>query len=247
MLKMHAENISYIKKLKKLFKSNFTKNRIIFLGVHGSSRYNALAPNYTSDIDLELILDKVQPVDLLSIKEILSVIPVKIECQIRSIFEIENSKSLVHRTNYKTFMYFAYANSITLLGKNVYKKLINKFTEKEYRDSFLITIQLLWKDIRKSFLTNKPDYEINKLLEVFLFDVLLFFGHIDFKNLDKKKIFESKRFNVYKISAQYFSDLFSSKEKEYLLSYTKNHSSGLFDINILTHLEKILRFLESKI
>lgn len=236
-------NQKYIEILISSFKKNFSK-RIIFLGLHGSSRYSSLAPNYTSDIDLELILDTVKPEDIVIVKEIISEISVKVECQIRSIYEIGDTNSLIHKTEYKIFMYHAYANSITLIGKNIYKNLLGKFTKKQYKDSLLINIQLAWKDIRKYFLANKKPTEINKLVEVFLFDVLLYSNQIDYRDLDKKKIFEMKRYNVYEISSNVFSSILNIDEKKFLLQYQKKHSAKIFDIKIIICLEKILRHLE---
>lgn len=237
-------NQKYIDILTSSFKKNF-KKRIIFLGLHGSSRYNSLAPDDTSDIDLEFILNVVKPEDIKIIKKIISKIPVKVECQVRSIYEIEDPYSLIHKTKYKIFMYHAYANSITLAGVNIYQKLIKKFTNKQYKDSLLINIQLAWKDIRKYFLTNKKPAEINKLVEVFLFDVLLYTDNINYKDLDKKKIFEMKRYNVYEISSNVFSSILNINEKIFLLKYQKKHSKKIFDIKIISCLEKILRHLET--
>ncbi len=236
-------NQKYIEILTNSFKNNFGK-RIIFLGLHGSSRHSSLEPNYTSDIDLELILNTVKPEDMETVKEIISTVSVKVECQIRSIYEITDTHSLIYKTEYKIFMYHAYANSITLIGKNIYKNLLGEFTNKQYKDSLLINIQLAWKDIRKYFLANKEPTEINKLVEVFLFDVLLYINQIDYRDLDKKKIFEMKRYNVYEISSNFFSSILNTDEKAFLLQYQKNHSAKIFDIKIIVCLEKILRHLE---
>ncbi len=245
-LQIPKENKEYVTKFRNAINKNFG-NRIVFLGLHGSSRHNALAPDYISDIDLELILDIVKPTDLSKIKNIVLGVPVKVECQVRSYFEIQNNKSLIHKTKYKIFMYNAYANGITLLGKNIYKELIKKFNNKQYKDSLLFNIQLEWKDIRKKYLGNKKAVELNKTIEVFLFDILLYFNVINYRDLDKKKIFEAKRYNVYELSSNYFSSILTQKEREFLFEYQKIHASKKFDIFIIEPLEKLLRKTESSI
>lgn len=243
MLKIPTNNQVFVNNLTKIFEKSFG-DRIIFLGLHGSSRYNSLAPEYLSDIDLELILDSVQPNDLILIKNIVSEAPVKVECQLRSVHEITDNDSLIYKTEYKIFMYYAYSNSITLLGENIYQSLVYKFNDDQYKKSLLLSAHLAWKDIRKKYFEQRNSAELNKLIEVFLFDLLLYTGAINFRELDRKKIFELKRYDVYKISQEVFCGTLDENDLRILAEYTTKHATKIFDIEILYPLSKILRFVE---
>src|ERR1035437_10939489 len=127
-------------KIRKAFISSQIYPRIIFLGSHGSAIYRIVGKNSESDYDLEIVLDVPEPTDLSEIREIIDKLKMKIECQLRYLNEISGN-GLIRKTKYKLFMYFVYANGITLLGQNIYHDLIRNIKEKDAKESFILSAQ----------------------------------------------------------------------------------------------------------
>lgn len=173
-----------IDRLRKNFKYSPIKDKIVCLIHHGSS----LGGNFKtqSDIDLELILSKQDTTDYQIIKNIISKEPIDIEIQLRYLDELCNKHGLINITNYKLFMFFAYSNGKVLIGKNIYKKLVRSLTTDKIKKSFLISIQINYKDIRKSYFGSKDSYVINKNIMRFFQDICMYMQIIDFDQLGKK-------------------------------------------------------------
>jgi hypothetical protein len=82
--------------------------------------------------------------------------------------------------------------------------------------------------------------ELYKLVEVLLFDILLFCNCLDYKELDKKKLFESKRYDVSQISTDFFKAFLTEKEIKCLMSLQNYMTRSEFDIEIIEPLQTIL-------
>jgi len=187
-----VDNRKIIEQLKEDFTNSLLVPRIRCLIVHGSSLFQEDGDG-NSDIDLELVLAYHIRVDIDLVKEIIIKNKVKAECQVRYVNEITDDRGLILRTGYKIFMYFAYSNGITLIGDNIYVNLIKRLTGKMVKRSLLISIQLHFKDIRKTYLGGAPAEIVNKNIERFLFDVCLYLGLIDYRKLGTKNVFEAEK------------------------------------------------------
>jgi len=182
-------NRDFISLYKHEFESSLLSDRIECLIVHGSSLYKPFI-NEFSDIDLELILKKPKKNDYHIIKCIIKKNTIPTECQLRYLNEISDIKGTIYQTKYKIFMYYAYSNGLCLIGNNVYQKLIKNLSGKTVKQSLLITIQISYKDIRKSFFADANPYIINKNIIRTLFDVSLYLGLVDYKTLGTKETFQ---------------------------------------------------------
>ncbi len=180
-----------IPQLKSSFEKSF-KSRIVCLIHHGSSLYKDIN-NEPSDIDLELVLSRYEKNDYLLIQKILKRFGVNVECQLRYLWELTNAQGLISNTSYKIFMYFAYSNGICLLGENIYKNLIKKLTDEEIKDSLLISAQIEFKNIRKEYFSKSRARVVNKHIKVFLLDVFMYLGTLDYRNLGKKSFFKKRK------------------------------------------------------
>lgn len=241
MLEIPIENKEAVLELVRKFGDNFASHRIVYLGLHGSSRYHPIFSVGISDIDLELILDEVFADDLSRVRSIVADAPLKIECQVRSLEEIEDQNSIIAQTHYKIFMFWAYRNAITLIGSNPYVTLVGNFTDEDYSRSLLLSIQIAWKDLRKNYIARKSDLDLNKLVEIILFDLLLYTGRLDYRDLDKEKIFKAKRYDVYALAAEKFGEVLLEGERQSIRDYAGNHERGVFSAEIFDCLNDLLK------
>jgi len=89
-------------------------------------------------------------------------------------------------------MYYAYANGICLIGKNIYTELIKQLKEEDVKRSILITTQIMFKDIRKSFTANASPYEVNKNIMRTFVGICMFDGLLDYKKIGDIEFFEEE-------------------------------------------------------
>lgn len=138
-----------------------------------------------SDIDFELVLSSFEIDDYAQIQQIIKTEKIRVECQLRYFDELTNPDGLIKKTNYKIFMYFAYANGLCLLGENIYKNLIKTLADDDVKKSLLLSAHIAFKDIRKSYLSNSSQVVINKQIKIFVLDLLMFLGYLDYRDLGK--------------------------------------------------------------
>ena len=207
------------------FKKNFLNSsisaRIVCLLVHGSSLYHKVTKNNEKDIDLELILDTPMKDDYLVIKEILDKVKIKTECQLRYLEEIISKDNLIHITSYKIFMFFAYSNAYCLIGNNIYRELINKIPEDKIKQSLLISAQISFKDIRKSFFADCSNYIINKNIIRMLVCICMYENILDYHNIGEAEFFNQETKGFIKIITQKYMNYLSAKEIQELQSFIK--------------------------
>jgi hypothetical protein len=161
-------NEPVIRSLKSAFKDSSLSSRIVCLIVHGSSLYRPLNENPNADIDLELVLCEAAEGDAFAIRALVCQSPIKVECQYRYLCEITTQEGLLRRSQYNLFSFFAYRNSICLLGSNIYTALAHSLSSDEVRQSLVISTQLAFKNIRKLYLAQAANYEVNKMTLRFL-------------------------------------------------------------------------------
>ncbi|MCX6739427.1 MAG: hypothetical protein NT098_05280 [Candidatus Parcubacteria bacterium] len=214
-------NSEVIKLIVDKFVASTISSRIMFLGNHGSSLYKKIEQNSESDIDLELVLSVPEIGDYLEILKLLKQIPVKIECQLRYYSEFENNQ-LVDLSNYKLFMYFEYANGITLIGKNVYKEISERISSESYAKSLLISMQIAYKDIRKAYLGGGSAYLINKQVVRFFLCFAFYSGLVDYRKLGTEEVFSLfVNGDVIDVVTEAFSDYFSTTEQSIIHDFKK--------------------------
>jgi|GEM_PF-1646649 len=161
-------NEALITSVRDKFADSHLASRIVCLLVHGSALHHSLENNPQSDIDLELVLSESCEGDALFIRGVVSSCPVKIECQYRYLSEVCSQDGLVRRSKYNLFGFFAYNNSVCLLGTNIYTSLVSELPRDEVEHSLVIGTQLAFKNVRKFYLAGAPAHEVNKMVVRFL-------------------------------------------------------------------------------
>jgi len=230
---INIENLKESDQIKNAFLESTISNRIIFLGRHGSSLYKKVTLEIESDFDLELILDRSETNDFATIKSVLDMLPFKIECQLRYRNEIEKN-GLIDLTSYKIFMYLVYANSISLIGENIYKQIVKNVSQKDVRKSFLISSQIALKDTRKVYFADKSNYEVNKQVARFFICICLYFGYIDRKYLGSKELFLlTEDGSITDLVLKSFSKYLLEPEKEVINSFKQGLIGGGINAEIL--------------
>lgn len=174
--------------LKKAVLSSNLADRILTLIIHGSSLYFPLIERPYSDIDLEMILESSKDGDAEIIQAIVKCCPFKVELQYRYYSELSNENSVIHTTQYKTFMFFAYSNGILLYGKNIYAELAKDLSISQLRKSTRITMQISFKDIRKSYLITSNGYDVNKNVMRFFRELGLLYDKLNYNQIGTKEI-----------------------------------------------------------
>lgn len=198
--------------------------RIVCLVHHGSSLF-ASERNIPSDIDLELILERREVGDEKKIKEIGFGYKIPVGCQMRYLDEIIDPEGLIKKTGYKIFMYFAYSNGKTLLGKNIYKQLVNGLKDQEVKDSLLISAQIALKEIRKKYLSGRNWSEIKKQMRVYLTDLLMYQGAIKYQLLGTKSIYDNGKDIFASTISKAYPDLMQDIEVEKFSKLTQKNGN----------------------
>ncbi len=232
-------NRHYIKAYKEAFKKSKIHENIKCLIVHGSSLFKPFSNDF-SDIDLELVLKKHSNDDYKIIKEIIQNSSVPTECQLRYTNELTDPKGLIQYTKYKIFMYFAYSNGITLIGNNIYKDLCKKIDDKTAKFSLLLTAQIYFKDIRKSFFANSHPYIVNKNIMRTLFDLCLFLDLIDYKKLGTKEVFELETISCVNLIIDRFKNVLSDSDIKTLLLFQKKFQKLEYCIEVIPIVEFLI-------
>lgn len=240
-------NKKIILDIKKSFQNSKLNSRIICLIIHGSSLFYPLNNNHlNSDIDLELILEKPEPEDYQIIKNIINKSKIKIECQLRYLEEIENQKSLIFLSHYKIFMYFAYANGICLIGKNIYRNLVKDISYKTIEESLLISAQIYFKDIRKSLFKGDIPYWVNKNIGYALLDICLIEGFLDYRRLGEKVILKEEKWAFIRPIIKNYSLFLNKIDKKILKEFAKKyHKKKIFE-QIFPVINKIFKIFEKR-
>lgn len=238
-------NRDHIKSLQQAFKSSPLCPNISCLIVHGSSLYKPFS-NQFSDIDLELILKKPAPNDYQTIAKIVTSFSVPVECQLRYQDEIVNQNGLIFKTRYKIFMYYAYKNGITLIGHNLYSKLIDYINPSILKKSLLISTQIYFKDIRKSFFSNASPYIINKNILRTFFDICLYLGLIDPKQLGTESVFKLENSSCISLIIDFFRPYLSKTEITILTKFQQKYISIELFTDIFPVTEKIVHLFIHK-
>lgn len=209
------------------FKNSGLLPRIVFLGNHGSSLYKEIKKESESDFDIEIILDNPQSDDCLTIKNIVKAFPFRAECQLR--YESELNTGMIKASSYKVFMYYVYAHSELLLGKNLYADLVGELDNLAIRKSLLISAQIAFKDIRKSYIADKTPYEVNKNIVRFLACTCFYFGIFSSQDLGTRKIFElSETGDIVNTFLEKFNGSIDANEKATILQFKDSLKAGKF-------------------
>lgn len=202
-----------ILEIKRLFSSSPLNERVVSLIVHGSCLYREVPDNGFTDIDLELILAEHKEEDYQTIKKILSHIKIKTELQLRYKSEIENSYNLIRTLGYKLFTFYAYANGICLIGENIYQQLIKTLDPIQVKHGILISVQLAYKDYRKIFLNRNSVYLVNKNIMVFLLDILMYEGILDYQKLGSVEFFNLGQNAYIPLFIKHYENYLSTEDK----------------------------------
>lgn len=238
-------NRKIISDIKRRFRESKLGPRIVCLIVHGSSLFYPLDSN--SDVDLEMILKNPQEKDYKIIKEIISQTRVKIECQLRYLKEIETKKSLIAFSSYKVFMYLAYANGVCLLGRNIYKDLTKTISDEAVKKSLLISAQIYFKDIRKSFFRGADPYWVNKNVGYALLDVCLSEGFLDYRQLGKKVILKEEKLGFTRPILKNYSLFLNEKDKKILRDFSAKYRKGEIFERVFPVINKIFAIFEKRL
>ena len=201
------------------FRESSLFHRVVSLIVHGSTLFSPARIHADKDIDLELILDNYFDNDYKVIKRILHHFKIPIECQIRYKNEIQDNSSLIWRSGYKIFMFFTYSNGICLIGENIYKNILAKIPAKLLERSLLISMQINFKDIRKSYLNNSSAYVVNKNIARTFFNMLLYKRVLKLGDLGTKKYFLYERQAFIPLILKYHSDFLTKDERSKLKTF----------------------------
>jgi hypothetical protein len=237
-LEFNKQEIAF---LKNAFERSAIMPRIISLIVHGSSLYYPLAfGEKDSDIDLELILTSDHSTDLKNIREIVKSSTVRVECQLRYLDEIKSG--LIFQATYKLFMYFAYANGISLVGENIYDQLIQNIAEKDVKQSILLSAQIAFKDIRKLFLGGSNEYNVNKgVMQVFRL-ICMFDGLVDYKKLGCVDYFEHQNEAFVSLILSAYEKLLNEQDAQTLKKFVRYYQSRRFLDEVIPVVNKIVNF-----
>lgn len=213
------KNLNNFNNITKGFVDSTISNKILSLIAHGSGLFYNFEDKPYLDIDLELILDDQDDHDMEIIKNILVQFDFRIECQVRYINEITNSNSTIMRSSYKIFMYYAYANGITLIGKNIYQELLPELKNADVNKSLIISMQIAYKDIRKSFLAGAEPYIVNKNIMRTFHEISMLLGLIDYKKLGTATYMEHCSEAFVPIIIKHFTNKLSFEEKSNLIEF----------------------------
>jgi hypothetical protein len=239
-------NEEEILSLKDAFQRSTLFSRIISLVVHGSSLYYPLTyEERDSDIDLELILSSVQSEDMEHVRSIVQLSRTRVECQLRYWGEIK--QGLIFQSAYKLFMYFAYANGVSLIGKNVYKELINNISEKEVKKSILISAQIAFKDIRKLFLAGSNAYNVNKSIMQTFRLICMFDNLLDYKQLGSADYFQHQNEAFVSIILSKYKIFLEQCEIMALNNFVKYFQSRRFFNKIFPVVNKIIAIFSANL
>lgn len=234
--------------LKDKFRQSKLAPRIVCLIVHGSSLFyplNEKAPD--SDIDLELILKESQPDDYLVIKEIIKQAKKRAECQLRYLNEIEVAENLIFISEYKLFMYFAYANSVCLIGHNVYQEIIKQIPKEKIKKSFITSAQIYFKDVRKSFLKGASPYLVNKNIIRVLVDIGMAEGFIDYHDLGLKDFLQQEKNLFIGLIIKNYSQYLTKQEVAILKEFINKYEKKEYFPSVFQVIEKVVKIFEKNI
>lgn len=245
-MKILTQNAKLIKQIKNEFSQSAFADRIVCLIIHGTALYLD-KKNINSDLDLELVLTEPLPNDLLVLKNIITGFDKKIECQLRYLDEINDDTKLISRSKYKIFMYYAYANGLCLLGKNIYKTLIRKFNIQDYRQSLLITTQISNKDVRKSYLAGASAYAVNKNIMRTLAGICLYLGLIDYKTIGLGKFIQHEKNAFVDLIKNRFNNQLNKNNLAILDLFADSYRSQTANQQIFQLLDKIITLFEKEI
>lgn len=244
------KNIKINHKQFKIIRDAFLKSsifpRITCLIVHGSSLYYKIESKSERDIDLELILNKPHPRDYFVIKEILDKVGLKIECQLRYLDEIKLSQSMIHITSYKIFMFFAYSNGHCLIGDNIYKKLVKKISNKKIKQSLLISAQIGFKDIRKSFFAGHSNYSINKNIARTLVCICMYEGFLDYREIGNDMFFSQEKIVFAEEIIEGYRDYLDSQNIREYQNFIKCYQKDKLCENFFPVINKIMNIFQKR-
>lgn len=234
-------------RIKKAFKNSLISSRIICLLVHGSSQYYKIKKDSERDIDLELILDTPKKNDYLVIKKILDEVGIRNECQLRYLREIISRDDLIYITSYKIFMFFAYSNAHCLIGNNIYKELVKKIPEDKVKQSLLISAQIAFKDIRKSFFANCSNYVVNKNIIRMLVCICIYENILDYHNIGEAEFFNQETKGFIKIITKKYINYLSLVEIQELQNFVKCYQENKLFTNVFPVIEKIMEIFSKRV
>lgn len=234
-------------KFKKEFLGSPISSRIVCLLIHGSSLYYKVDGENERDIDLELILDTPKKDDYLIIKRILDKVGIKNECQLRYLREIISPDDLIYTTSYKIFMFFAYSNAYCLIGNNTYKELVEKIPTNKVRQSLLISAQIGFKDIRKSFFAGRSNYIVNKNIIRTLVCICMYEDILNYRNIGKVEFFNQEAKGFIEIIAKKYINYLSLFEIQELQNFVKHYQKDKLFPNVFPVIEKIMEIFGKRI
>lgn len=232
--------------LKNAFEQSAIMPRIIGLIVHGSSLYYPLAlGEKDSDIDLELVLMSDDSVDLKNIRDIVKSSKVRVECQLRYLNEIDGG--LIFQSMYKLFMYFAYANGISLIGKNIYKELVQNIPEKDVKKSILLSAQIAFKDIRKLFFGGANEYSVNKaIMQVFRL-ICMANDSMDYRRLGCAGYFEHQGEAFVSLIILVYKKFLDERDIQALKKFVRYYQSRRFSDEVFPVVNKVVNIFSKNL
>jgi len=234
-------------KFKTGFLNSSLSSRIVYLLVHGSSLYYRVNNDNERDIDLELILNTPKKDDYFIIKKILDEVAIKTECQLRYLSEITSPNDLIHITSYKIFMFFAYSNAYCLIGNNIYKELVAKISEDNIKQSLLISAQIGFKDIRKSFFAGSSNYVVNKNIIRTLVCICMYENILDYKKIGEAEFFNHETNGFINIILKKYGNYLSVFEIRELKKFVKHYQKDELSPNIFPVIEKIMELFGKRV
>jgi len=238
-------NKEIILAIKKEFQTSKLKSKIVCLIIHGSGFFYQLDDNKSdSDIDIELVLSRQNQNDYQIIKGIVLRSKLRIECQLRYLNEVETKKSLISFSSYKVFMYFAYANGLCLIGKNIYKDLIKNIPYETIKKSLLISMQIYFKDIRKSFFRGDNAYWVNKNISYALLDICLAENFLDYRQLGKEAILREEKYGFVRPIIKNYSRFLNERDKKVLAVFPGKYRNKEIYEEIFSVVNKIFMIFE---
>jgi len=243
----YRQTIEQIKKIKKQFILEPFYPRIACLIVHGSALYYPIPNNDDADIDVELVLKTRESDDNVRLKKLVEKFEVKVECQLRYMDEIRDEFGLITRSRYKIFMYFAYSNSLCLIGRNVYSRLICRLKEEEIRQSLLISIQISFKDIRKLFFSGANAYQVNKSIMRTLVGICMIEGLLDWRDLGKKVFFKHGQDAYVGLILKKYAALLNKTEKKIITEFSEHYRLHYLYPPVFSVIDKIMKIFSKRL
>jgi hypothetical protein len=143
-------------------------------------------------------------------------------------------------------MYFAYANGICLIGRNIYRELLKNISVDNLKRSFLISAQMHFKDIRKTFLSGKSNYMVNKNIMRFLKEICVLENILDYKKMGSFVFFKYEQKSYIPLIIKFYKKYLTRKDMEILKNFLIFYRKNLIYDEIFLTTNKILKIFQKR-